>query len=293
MLTTLILAGMAVAVLAGHKKASGVGAVKKAKRRVYREIAVAQNNGIDLSMSFDMFNESSRLFLEDLGRKYGWKQSAASVRAGKSYAEAYFINLKKAYSAISGVGTTTLPYKESIVYNDNGDEIMRYRDYGSEAQKMHDALVWYGDRAYDISLSNPEEYGYMSTVLAIATGTKFVWKGKKQDGMYVYLGILEELFGTGEGKYNTSESHNEERKKRISYLGSKEKGAVSPAAFVESLEFVDKMLDYADQHHQDIQAGVHQALLEFTSVGEAREDIMRTYINEHTNEEYADEHVPF
>lgn len=81
------------------KGAEGIGAAERIKRRIYKEISLAQDAGIDFSKDYSEFTDEEIATLEDLGREANWEQ-----KEQKPYAQAYYESLQKAYSAISGVG---------------------------------------------------------------------------------------------------------------------------------------------------------------------------------------------
>lgn len=91
--------------LGKHKKetTSGIGAAQRIKRRIYKEVSLAQDAGIDFSKKFNDLTSSEISALERAGQNAGWKQSKRSIESGKSYAEAYFNSLRRAWNAVSGV----------------------------------------------------------------------------------------------------------------------------------------------------------------------------------------------
>ena len=95
--TTLLFGGLALgAYLLLHKyNNKGIGAVK---RRIYKEISLAQDAGIDFAKTFADMTEDEINKLEELGHAAGWEQ-----KEQKPYAEAYYTSLRKAYNAISGL----------------------------------------------------------------------------------------------------------------------------------------------------------------------------------------------
>lgn len=127
MITELILFGAIALGLAGARKdsVSGVGAIKRAKRRVYKEIAEAQKRGVDLERPFSDYSENGKKLLESTGRDFGWKQSKRSIESGKSYAEAYYNSLRRAYNAIAGISGVGGTYS---VRNGNGDVILTWTE---------------------------------------------------------------------------------------------------------------------------------------------------------------------
>lgn len=199
MIETLVIGIVALALLKG-RKASGVG--KVSKRRIFTEIATAQNRGIDLSMPYD---EADSNVLSELAKRFGFRPSE---RSAKSAAEQYFNSLRRTYNAVSGIGATDLPYSTSVVRNANGDVIITYNDYGTPEQQLHDAY----NAIEEMPITNVDS-AYWHALLYIAQGGKIVWKTKSKGGELIGRGAADIL--------NNSE---QERKARISYLGSAAKG---------------------------------------------------------------------
>lgn len=86
----------------------GVGALPRVKRRIYKEVSLAQSAGVDFSKKFDELTEDEIVTLETVGSDANWKQSKRAKESGKSYAESYYGSLKRAWNAVSGcegVGT--------------------------------------------------------------------------------------------------------------------------------------------------------------------------------------------
>lgn len=83
-------------------RASGIGKVERVKRRIYKEIAIAQQKGIDLNIKYIDMPSPMRNALREVGEQFGWKQSSRSAASGKTYEEAYYNSLKRAYNAVSG-----------------------------------------------------------------------------------------------------------------------------------------------------------------------------------------------
>lgn len=77
---------------------SGIGATERIKRRIYKEISLAQQAGIDFNKDYSEFSDEEIATLEELGRNASWEQ-----REHKPYAQAYYESLAKAYNSISGV----------------------------------------------------------------------------------------------------------------------------------------------------------------------------------------------
>lgn len=77
----------------------GIGAAERIKRRIYKEISLAQDAGIDFSKDYSQFTDEEIATLEELGHAASWEQ-----KEQKPYAQAYYESLSKAYNAISGIG---------------------------------------------------------------------------------------------------------------------------------------------------------------------------------------------
>lgn len=90
--------------LLGRKRnaVSGIGAAERIKRRIYKEISLAQEAGIDFNKDYSLFTDEEIATLEELGHNASWEQ-----KEQKPYAQAYYESLQKAYNAISGVGIGT------------------------------------------------------------------------------------------------------------------------------------------------------------------------------------------
>lgn len=97
--TTITIAG-----IAKWKRTHGVGKVERIKRRIYKEVSLAQDAGIDFTKKVDELNDRDRELLDSLGANAGWKQSKRSVESGKPYADAYYGSLRRAWNAVSGLG---------------------------------------------------------------------------------------------------------------------------------------------------------------------------------------------
>lgn len=244
--------GIAIAGAIKRKRAqqgtSGIGAVKRSPRRIWAEVEQAQRHGID-------FTDPN-----------GWKEHTDVLEwmahgklresdSAKPEEQRYFNQLRRAYNSIAG---TNLPYKESIVRNENGDVILMYRDY--ELEKLpQKAAQWVLD-----TYNEP----YALTMAAIATGTKFVWNSSKDR---VHRGVQELIFG---------KSAPNERKQRISYIATPEKGGVYPEAFAHSIwEHFDMTGDT-----QEITDAVLEAIRYCTSVKGAQQMCIDEYMKAHQAE---------
>lgn len=260
MIETLIIGIVALALLKG-RKASGVGKVPK--RRIFTEIATAQNRGIDLSMPYD---EADSKVLSELAKRFGFRPSA---RSAKSASEQYFNSLRRTYNAVSGIGATDLPYSTSVVRNANGDVIITYNDYGTPEQQLHDAY----NAIEEMPITNVDS-AYWHALLYIAQGGKVVWKTSKSKG--------GELIGRGAADIlNNSE---QERKARISYLGSAAKGGKTLDQLTHYLwESSGGYERGADD--SAIYDGVEQAVLSCQSRKQAQQDILNMYYSAHQIQE--------
>jgi hypothetical protein len=263
MITELLIAAGALYLLNRKQSgASGIGAIKS-KRRIWNEVEDAQRAGIDLT------------------DKSAWQKHAPLLRRmanGKikedgttPMEQRYFNQLSRAYKSIAG---TTLPYKESIVRNENDDVILIYRDYDM-ANLPAKAAQYIIDNAESNKLY-PEVNAYWLTIAYIALGKlKFIWKGDK-----IHRGIEQMVFG---------QSAPSERKQRISYLASKEKGGVTIDAWAHQLW---EHLETGDtEQYTD---GAIDAIRDCQSVGMAKEMCKQEYLKAHQVEEpllYQD--VPF
>lgn len=263
MITELLLAAGALYLLNRTQSgANGIGAIKS-KRRIWNEVQDAQRAGIDLT------------------DKTAWEKHAPLLRRmanGKikedgttPMEQRYFNQLSRAYKSIAG---TNLPYKESIVRNENDDVILIYRDYDMDnlPTKAAQYIIDYAES----NKSNPEENAYMMTIAYIALGKlKFIWKGDKN-----HRGIEQMVFG---------QSAPSERKQRISYLASKEKGGVTIDAWAHQLW---EHLETGDT--EQYTNGVIDAIINCESVGWAKEFCKTEYLKAHQVENpllYQD--VPF
>lgn len=196
---------------------NGIG--KLPKRRIYHELQAAQSAGIDLSAPY---NQQDAATLRDIATRYAYKGSSASA---KPLAEQYFSNLARAYKAIAG---TNLPYRESVVYNELGDEILRFRDYGTDEQKVQAAIDELSDGVNDAAL-------YWRIVGDIANGKcKLLWNVTAQQKKAGKRGLMEWLTG-----------RNSDRKYYRGVLASAANGGVTPEAYSHRL-WQDTGMQYQD-----------------------------------------------
>lgn len=234
------------------KGTSGIGALKKQPRRIWKEVEQAQKHGIDLTDPEGWKGNEETLSWMSQGK-------LSASKSGKSDEERYFNQLRRAYQSIAG---TDLPYKESKVYNENGDVILVYRDYEKD-KMLARAIEEMKDNWWSQNLSG--KGAMMQTIADIASGNlKFVWSSKGE-----HRGVEKLVFG---------QSVPSERKQRISYLASPEKGGMYPEAYAHLLwEQTDGNAD-----DMEILDGVLEAIRQCPSVGKAREDVMYEYIKNHS-----------
>ena len=266
MITALLIgAGVLWLLSRKNKGTSGIGAVRRSKRRIWSEVEQAQKHGIDLTDPDAWKNHTDTLSWMAQGKLKDGNYS-------KPIEQRYFNQLQRAYKSIAG---TDLPYKESKVYNEYGDVILVYRDYEKD-KMLSRAIDEMKDNWWSQNLSN--KGAYMQTIADIASGKlKFVWKSKDE-----HRGAEKLIFG---------KSAPEERNQRISYLASPEKGGVYPEKYAHMLwEETDMQAD-----DTEILDGVLEAIRQCPSVGQAREDVMWEYIKNHSTawEDSEREELPF
>lgn len=85
------------------KHPGGIGAIKRIKRRIYKEVSMAQDAGVDFSKKYEELTRAEIDALEHIGHELEWKQSKRSIESGKPYAESYYNSLRRAWNAVSGV----------------------------------------------------------------------------------------------------------------------------------------------------------------------------------------------
>lgn len=255
----------AALLLVARKKnnTSGIGAVKRAKRRVFEEMQRLQENNIPLDVKYIDLTPEEKKSVERCATLANYKQPASS---SKSYGEAYYNSVRRQYMAVAG---TDLPYKKSTVYNQNGDPIVIYRNYGTEEEQLQDAITWYED---SIRYGGDADDAFRATLVYIAQGGKFIWS--KDPG-----GVLQEVFAT-------TTKAQADRKSRISYLASEQKGGKTVLGVAH---FIFERYGIDDQEARN---GVCDALLQFESVGQVREYIVNMYFDAHKQPE-ADFNLPF
>ena len=228
---------------------SGIGALKKQPRRIWKEVEQAQKHGIDLTDPEGWKGNEETLSWMSQGK-------LSASKSGKSDEERYFNQLRRAYRSIAG---TNLPYKENVVRNENDDVILIYRDYELDKLPEKAAQTVFENAMATIS-TNPSGSAYWATIACIANGYKFVWASNGE-----HRGVEQLVFG---------QSAPSERKRRISYLASANKGGVYPEVFAHKLwEQADRQAD-----DQEITNGVLEALRDCDSKGIASEWCKQEYM---------------
>ncbi len=263
----LLVAGAAAFLFARKKGVAGVGAIKKSKRRIWNEIELAQKNGIDLTNPNGWRGRENVLdYIMATNRAI----PSASTSA-KPIEERYYKQLYRAYKSIAG---TTLPYKESVVRNENDDVILIYRDYELDQLPIK-AADWVKE---SIPANNGNELGYWHTLADIATGrVKFIWGSKGE-----HRGVEKLVFGA---------SAPSERKQRISYIASEGKGGQYPENYAHHIW---ESVTNGTGDDMEITDGVLEAIRSCSSVKQAQDEIVSLYLREHQVQEpllYQD--VPF
>ena len=121
----------ALALLFLHRrKTEAVGKVERVKRRIYKEVSLAQKAGVDFSKKFADLATYEREALEHIGKDIiGWKQSKRSVESGKPYVESYYGSLRRAWNAVSGVQGIGRTYD---VKDANGNVCLTWIDTATE-----------------------------------------------------------------------------------------------------------------------------------------------------------------
>lgn len=269
MITAIILGAIALGIMGAARQQSGVGAVK-AKRRIFTEMAAVQQAGINLSDKFTDLTSAQVKQLEALVRQFHF---TGSTRSSKTVAEQFYNSIRRMYNAISGIGSTKLPARDvSYIFNDRGDQIMQYIDYGTQEQIFEDAKAWF----YDALVATGQN-GFYATIYYIATGGKFRWDDNKRNGEVVSMGVKNSILSVrGDAAA--------ERKMRISYL---KKDGSTPDQFAHSVwESGDGSGDLSY-----IRDGVLDALLQFVSVGQCQQYILENYYSSLEQQDYVPEEI--
>lgn len=84
--------------------ANGIGKMDRIKRRIYKEVSLAQSAGVDFSKKYAELSKAELDALEHIGKDVVmWKQSKRSIESGKPYTESYYGSLRRAWNAVSGI----------------------------------------------------------------------------------------------------------------------------------------------------------------------------------------------
>ena len=106
--------------------ANGIGKVERIKRRIYKEVSLAQSAGVDFSKKYAELSKAELDALDRLGHDLGWKQSKRSIESGKPYTESYYGSLRRAWNAVSGIqGIGATDYH---VYDRDGNVCLTWTD---------------------------------------------------------------------------------------------------------------------------------------------------------------------
>lgn len=138
----LLAAGMGAALLWLMRKQKATSGIGAAKRRIFKELSLAQKAGVDFTKKFDELDEEEIRALE-------------KVSSDTGYTETYYKSLKKAYDAVSGIGATY------DVVNADGETVLTWTDDPSkqnayeperwnalrEAREIEDDRQWAADNA--------------------------------------------------------------------------------------------------------------------------------------------------
>ena len=262
MITELLIAAGAIWLLRQNKSVSGIGAAKRKPRRIWAEVEAAQKAGIDLTDPTGYMHHENEL------RRMAQGKLSAS-KSEKPDEQRYFAQLRRAYKSIAG---TNLPYRTYNIRNEFGDIILTYNDY--ELNKLPQTAADYVESEERLSPTDPFGIGYWSTIAEIALGQlKFVWKTNEKKTL---RGVESLVFGTSAPK---------ERKLRISYLASPEKGGVYPEKYAHRLW--ESWLSDMDMSLDDMEIldGVIEAIRTCQSVGQAQQICIDEYLSAHQQQE--------
>lgn len=169
MITLLTLGAIALGLIGARKQpVAGIGATKKAKRRVYQQMAELQQFAIPLGLKW------ADLSAEEQGRvKYCATANGftGSSRSTKSVPEQYYNSISRAYNAISGIGYTDNTLFDIAAYiadmEAGSEKHMQIvlKEYNSAISDMENGLSLYDanvgvyDLITDYILSYCEENG--------------------------------------------------------------------------------------------------------------------------------------
>lgn len=136
---TALLIGAGALYFLRRKRIAGIGKVERVKRRIYKEVSMAQQAGVDFSKKFPELTTQERQALERVGHDVGWKQSKRSVESGKPYVESYYGSLRRAWNAVSGIsGIGATSYD---VYDRDGNVCLTWTDVTDHIEHEPEAKV--------------------------------------------------------------------------------------------------------------------------------------------------------
>ena len=115
---------MALVYLHKQSGTSGIGAARK--RRIYKELSLAQQAGVDFTKPYDELDPEE---IEALQR----------VSAETGYTETYYKSLQKAYNAVSGIG------EAYDVVNADGETVLTWIDDPEHTQPHNNTCSTYDD----------------------------------------------------------------------------------------------------------------------------------------------------
>lgn len=111
-----------------ERQARGAKGVGAAKRRIFKELSMAQKAGVDFTKKFDELDEKEIKALE-------------KVSSDTGYTETYYKSLKKAYDAVSGIGTTY------DVVDADGNTVLTWTDNPGEQAASQQRVLEAEERA--------------------------------------------------------------------------------------------------------------------------------------------------
>lgn len=136
---TALLIGAGALYLLRKKHNEAIGKVERVKRRIYKEVSLAQQEGVDFSKKFPELTTQERSALERVGKQVGWKQSKRSIESGKPYVESYYGSLRRAWNAVSGIaGIGATSYD---VYDRDGNVCLTWTDVTDHIEHEPEAKV--------------------------------------------------------------------------------------------------------------------------------------------------------
>lgn len=117
------------AIAGAIRRNKGIGKVERIKRRIYKEVSLAQDAGVDFSRKYDELTPDMKDALNMLGHDLGWKQSKRAIESGKPYTESYYGSLRRAWNAVSGCKGIGRAYN---VKDANGNTVLTWIEAATE-----------------------------------------------------------------------------------------------------------------------------------------------------------------